>query len=636
MSRRYYLGLLIGALLGVGMTQTAAAQQLADPGKPALDVQNFQPATSPYGIFSVDGSSSTGHLKLSGGFILNYAKEPLRLVPDVGDPISIVDQQLAGDVLVALGLFDVVEIGVGFPVYLVNSAELPQSTSDLNGATIGDLRIRPKYTILRNDQSPIGLAIALQLGLPTGDANAFTSSGKIYGRPEVVLDTKLSNVLLAFNLGATLQEQTQFANLDVGSGMHYGLGAQVEIVPSTFLIGAEVFGSSSFDNFLSAREEAPLELLAGIKYRTPFGLAAELGAGTGLVPGYGAPAYRVIGGLRYAEWSADRDRDGIVDNDDKCPDDPEDKDQFEDADGCPDPDNDKDTILDVTDECPLDPEDLDGWEDENGCPDPDNDTDGISDEEDACPNEAGLAELKGCPNKDSDGDGLLDTVDKCPQDPEDKDNFEDEDGCPDLDNDKDGILDAKDSCPNEPEDVDGWEDENGCPDPDNDGDGVLDVDDDCPLVAGSKAFKGCKGKKKVVLVGDEIKILEQVFFDTGKATIKKKSFDLLAEVANVLKSNPGVELIEVQGHTDDVGNDASNKRLSEARAKSVREFLIKEGVDAGRLQSKGFGEEQPQKPIEGLKGKALKEARETNRRVQFKILTQSRKTKVIEVAPDAE
>src|SRR5690606_30825979 len=65
----------------------------------------------------------------------------------------------------------------------------------------------------------------------------------------------------------------------------------------------------------------------------------------------------------------DNDKDGILDVDDECPMDPEDKDGFEDKDGCPDPDNDRDGILDVDDKCPNDPETYNGHEDEDGCPD---------------------------------------------------------------------------------------------------------------------------------------------------------------------------------------------------------------------------------------------------------------------------
>ena len=134
------------------------------------------------------------------------------------------------------------------------------------------------------------------------------------------------------------------------------------------------------------------------------------------------------------------------------------------------PDTDGDGLRDDVDDCPNEPEDFDGFQDEDGCPDPDNDKDGILDADDACPDEPGIAELKGCAPKDTDGDGIFDHLDKCPNEPEDKDGFEDEDGCPDPDNDKDGILDVNDECPNEP----GVPELKGCPIRDRDGDGIPD------------------------------------------------------------------------------------------------------------------------------------------------------------------
>jgi OOP family OmpA-OmpF porin len=98
----------------------------------------------------------------------------------------------------------------------------------------------------------------------------------------------------------------------------------------------------------------------------------------------------------------DSDNDGVPDDVDQCPDIPEDRDGFQDEDGCPDFDNDNDGIYDTQDKCPNDPEDFDGFQDEDGCSDPDND-----------------------------GDGIPDKFDKCPNTPEDKDGYQDEDGCPD-------------------------------------------------------------------------------------------------------------------------------------------------------------------------------------------------------------
>jgi outer membrane protein OmpA-like peptidoglycan-associated protein len=212
----------------------------------------------------------------------------------------------------------------------------------------------------------------------------------------------------------------------------------------------------------------------------------------------------------------DRDGDGIKDIDDKCPNEPEDKDGFQDEDGCPDPDNDGDGILDVDDKCPntpgvaathgcpredsdgdgipddLDrcpnqPEDKDGFQDEDGCPDPDNDNDGLVDAVDKCPMAPGPPQNMGCPVVDRDGDGIPDDKDKCPDEPEDKDGFRDDDGCPDLDNDNDGVPDTQDKCPMQA----GPAENNGCPDTDQDKDGIVDRFDKCPMQAGPAENNGC-------------------------------------------------------------------------------------------------------------------------------------------------
>ncbi len=246
-------------------------------------------------------------------------------------------------------------------------------------------------------------------------------------------------------------------------------------------------------------------------------------------------------------------------------------------------DRDGDGLTDDVDKCPDDPEDKDGFEDEDGCPDPDNDADGIKD-----------------------------PVDKCPMDPEDADKFEDEDGCPDLDNDQDGLSDKIDQCPNEPEDKDGFEDDDGCPDPDNDNDTFLDKDDKCPLEFGV-APDGCPKKYvNVVVTQTKIEIKQTIFFEFNKATIKSVSFPLLNEVAQAMKDNPTIK-VEVQGHTDSVGNDKFNMKLSQKRAESVRTYLIKQGVSSDRMVPKGYGETVP------IADNRTKDGRSQNRRVEFVI-----------------
>jgi outer membrane protein OmpA-like peptidoglycan-associated protein len=250
----------------------------------------------------------------------------------------------------------------------------------------------------------------------------------------------------------------------------------------------------------------------------------------------------------------DKDKDGIPDDVDKCPNEPEDKDGFEDEDGCPDLDNDKDGVPDATDKCPNEPEDKDGFQDEDGCPDPDNDADGIPDVKDKCPNEA-----------------------------EDKDGFEDEDGCPDPDNDKDGIPDVSDKCPNDP----GPADNNGCP----------------------------KKYEHIVVTPEKIELKQKIFFDTDRATIMPRSFSLMNEIGQVLMSRPTMT-VRIEGHTDSRGTRVHNMSLSQSRADSVRQFLIGLGIEGSRMESRGYG---PDQPIETNKTAA---GREKNRRVEFFITQQ--------------
>jgi outer membrane protein OmpA-like peptidoglycan-associated protein len=278
-------------------------------------------------------------------------------------------------------------------------------------------------------------------------------------------------------------------------------------------------------------------------------------------------------------------------------------------------DRDGDGVLDDDDECPDEAEDKDGFEDDDGCPDADNDQDGILDGDDECPDLAGVADKNGCPDDDVDRDGIKNDVDKCPDDAEDKDEFEDDDGCPDTDNDQDGVLDADDKCLNEAEDKDGFEDDDGCPDADNDQDGILDANDQCPnepeTVNEKDDEDGCPDLVRVE--GGQIKILQKVYFATAKDKILERSFPVLEEVAAVIKLKAEIK-VRVEGHTDDKGNDKRNQSLSERRAASVVKFLVEQGVEEERLMAEGKGETVP------IADNKTADGRAQNRRVEFHII----------------
>ncbi|MFO8072336.1 MAG: OmpA family protein [Polyangia bacterium] len=247
-------------------------------------------------------------------------------------------------------------------------------------------------------------------------------------------------------------------------------------------------------------------------------------------------------------------------------------------------DEDGDGICADVDQCPDEAEDFDGFEDEDGCPE----------------------------DQDTDGDGLMDSVDQCVLDPEDLDGYLDEDGCPDPDNDADGIADTEDECIDEPEDPDGYQDEDGCPDPDNDGDEIVDLEDECPFEKGVAEENGCPKKYEGVEITEtHIRINQKIYFAYNRAKIKKRSHPILRTVAQVLEDNPEIRL-SIEGHTDSRGGDRYNKKLSRRRARAVMKYLIRKGgVDADRLEYKGWGEEKP------IDTNLTDEGRANNRRVEF-------------------
>lgn len=282
----------------------------------------------------------------------------------------------------------------------------------------------------------------------------------------------------------------------------------------------------------------------------------------------------------------DTDKDGILDEVDQCIEQMEDADGFEDEDGCPDDDNDGDGISDASDQCPDESEgDKDGFQDDDGCPDPDNDEDGIADADDVCPDVAGMESAQGCP--DEDGDSVVDAKDECVDEAGDKRSF----GCPDED--QDHVPDYRDMCPEDPVDTE----------------------------ADALRSNGCPSK--VVITKDHIKILDKVFFNSGRSTIQRKSNALLDNIADTLENNATIKKVEVEGHTDNTGDPEANMVLSQERAQAVVDYLVGKGIEADRLVAKGFGQTKPR--VDGEEGNT-DEGRAANRRVEFHITEQEAST----------
>jgi outer membrane protein OmpA-like peptidoglycan-associated protein len=599
-------------ILGAALVALAPAVAQAQRG---IDANIFRPALDSYGIFTIERAEVSHQWDVGFKIYGDYAGNPFRLKmydptnPTMPKTQVLIDRIVALHLGMHLGLTNWLELVMDFPVAATNftSAYGNQgefqdsplvrtgfyepgpytSVAPPDGSAL-DARIGFKAKLFR--KSIFGMALALIATLPFGDGANFLGDNGITFRPNLIADVTKGPITVAINLGAVVRQSTQVFDphdlaaknpdprmlIDLGHELTYGLGLAYRFVHWVGL-GVEFYGYVPLVS--AACKQTPTkpcpgkdytaDVLGGLQFFPTKDLVVAAGAGAGVLTSAARhDDYRVFLGITWAPvegkgvsavGGVDSDNDGIPDAQDACPNEAEDKDGFEDEDGCPDPDNDQDGIPDKKDKCPNEPEDKDGYQDDDGCPETDND-----------------------------GDGIPDAQDKCPNDPEDRDGFQDDDGCPDADNDGDGIPDVADKCPNEPETRNGVDDDDGCPD----------------------------SGGQVVVTRDKIAVPEQIQFETGKAVILAASDKVLNGIAEKIKANPQVKRIRIEGHSDDPGGPKKNQELSQARAEAVREYLMKRGIEPERLQAVGYGNSRP------LSSGKTKEAHAKNRRVEFIIVEQ--------------
>ncbi len=457
-----------------------------------------------------------------------------------------------------------------------------------------DARAGIKYALYTD--AAMALTLVGSIALPFGDDEMLLGDKNLVYEPKVAYEWRPDRVhqtRVVANLGARIRNRTVLEAydtapgsmetaddakvfLDVGSELVVGAGGTYEVAPR-IVAAAEVtllaplpesigYGScrryngracSSIDSddYWAGAKQGDLTVLAaaGAFLRLTADVTASVTVGTGQVGARGDDL-RVTTGLVWAPQPAgvaapgrnDHDGDGIPDAVDGCSDEAEDRDEFQDEDGCPDDDNDGDGIGDDDDDCALEPEDKDGFKDTDGCPERDNESDGVPD-----------------------------TTDKCPNDSEDIDGFEDDDGCPDEDNDGDGIKDAADKCPNDAETANGVEDDDGCPD--------------------VRATTGPEERAdRIDLKGQPV-----AFDKQNKLTAAAKA--LLTQASTIIKNRKLTIRIEVHVALGTKSTNAAqikaqkqrDKQTAQQRARAIQEFLVGVGVPPAQLQAVGIGSDRP-------------------------------------------
>jgi large repetitive protein len=559
LARRRRSGSIMLVVLGILAFAPIARAQLATD----YPAERFSLAAHRDGILGVPWADVRGHLVVDGAIWLGYANDPINVyrTSDGTRVASLVADRLGGELVIALQLFDRVELDLGIPLVVSQSAELGSfmdPNSGLSGFGLGDLRVTPKLTLARGGAVPVAAALQVEVTLPTTSSEAYGGDTGATASPALVISRGGSRGFrTALAAGYRARASTRALDLMIDDEVFARVGAGYRF--SRYELDGTFDVATDADDMLGAFNRNHAEARAGIAVDVVSSLRVFGAGGLGLAEGYGTPDWRMLVGVRLGGQERARPdvRPVVIDTD-------------------------RDGISDALDRCPGAAETINVFEDDDGCPD----------------------------DPDPDHDGVAGVADRCPDAAEDVDAFQDADGCPDPDNDGDTVLDATDRC----RDVAGLVAMQGCPDPDRDGDGVVDRLDNCPDEAGTAEHQGC-AQKQLVRIGDgKLEILDIVYFALNKALIQPRSFPLLDDVARVLAAHPEIVRVRVEGHTDSKGNDAYNKKLSQRRADAVMSYLITKGIAAARLEAQGFGEDVPKADNGSADGRA------TNRRVEFTII----------------
>lgn len=410
-ARRSFVQLSLLACLMLAGSSRAHAED--------IDTQRFLPRATSGGFLQTEGTDVRYPVDpFSLGLWLNYGHNPLVRVANDEVVEHIVRHQVALDLTASYAFATWFELGMHVPLaYLAGD--------DVSDAALGDLRLLPKFRLLSDQRSGVGLALLLDTRLPT-HTSSFYGGARLPGvAPRLLLDHRfgLSGFRIGLDVGVLIRKETEFRNVSAGSEFQAGLG-----------MGYRFGGRSPVELMLDLRnaiglvatdrEEVGLEGLLGLGIDVTPEWKLHGGGGLGLLQGFGVPTARAFFGVRWEPSPNDPDHDGV-------------KSQAPSEDG-------------HEPQAKEEPQASGGGDDRSGARER-NDEEDPGASVDAVDDAEREAAIRG-------------GYDACPELPEDFDGVEDEDGCPEGDQDRDGVLDYLDRCPDEAETINGYKDDDGCED----------------------------------------------------------------------------------------------------------------------------------------------------------------------------
>ncbi|WP_441288281.1 OmpA family protein [Sorangium sp. KYC3313] len=594
----YWSARVIAPLLASPLLVAAATASMPAAAQEATALDRLAPAPAGDGLSTVPSAGVSGELRPAVGLLFSYSHQPLSLRgTSPAGSVTWVGRQALLHALASVELLRRIKLDLDAPLVLDQGGASGalggiRVTAPAGGATLGDLQAGGRVTLLPQEGLRPAAALGLSVWLPTGDEAAFAGAGAVRYAPRVIVGAEHPGFRWSASAGGRFQKAS--ADSLTGSEVLFSAGAGVRKGPLQLGSELSVWAAAGEGSALAVPGRAGGELLLTARWSLgPLTLDAGAGPGFGRLPG--TPKARFFAALGVAAdvvppappaaapsaiAGASTGTTGARGAALAAP---------------PAADFDGDSVPDAEDACPRvigearPPAAAAGARSafRRGCP-PDRDDDGIYDVDDRCPDVPGVSSAAAGAGPGGAGSGVTSE--------------------PSASAGSQPTPEGPANAGSQPAS------RHGCP-ADTDGDGIPNAADACPYERGrpseDRATHGCPFAVRIE--GSQIVILQQVQFRTGRAEIEPESFELLSEVAAVLEEHPEIARVAVDGHTDNQGAAQANLSLSQRRALAVVAWLTAHGIDARRLEARGFGARRP------LADNRTPDGRAKNRRVEFQI-----------------